>query len=96
VLVAHAYNLSYSGRRQQEAHSLKPAQGNCSRDPISKSPSQKRSGEVAQGVGPEFKPWYHKKRNCDVAHHEPFFAFPTSSTFINVLFRTDRKYQLHT
>jgi hypothetical protein len=25
-----------------------------------KNPSQKRSGEVAEGVGPEFKPQYHK------------------------------------
>jgi hypothetical protein len=29
--------------------------------PISKKPSQKRAGGVAQGVGPEFKPQYHKK-----------------------------------
>jgi hypothetical protein len=25
-----------------------------------KNQSQKRAGEVAQGVGPEFKPQYHK------------------------------------
>jgi hypothetical protein len=28
-----------------------------------KNPTQKRAGEVAQGVGPEFKPQYHKKKN---------------------------------
>jgi hypothetical protein len=31
------------------------------RDPISKNPSQKRAGGVAQGVGPEFKPQHQKK-----------------------------------
>jgi hypothetical protein len=32
------------------------------RDPISKKPSQKKAGRVAQGVGPEFKPQYLKKK----------------------------------
>jgi hypothetical protein len=27
-----------------------------------KNPSQKRAGGVAQGVGPEFKPQYRKKK----------------------------------
>jgi hypothetical protein len=27
-----------------------------------KNPSQKRTGRVAQGVGPEFKPYYSKKK----------------------------------
>jgi hypothetical protein len=31
--------------------------------PISKKPLQKRAGGMAQGVGPEFKPQYHKKQN---------------------------------
>jgi hypothetical protein len=36
---------------------------NSSRDPIlKKKPSQKRAGGVAQGVDPEFKPQYHKKK----------------------------------
>jgi hypothetical protein len=35
---------------------------NSSRDPVSKTPSQKRDGGVAQGVGSEFKPQYHKKK----------------------------------
>jgi hypothetical protein len=41
---------------------LKPAQANSSQDPISKNPSQKRAGGVAQCVNPEFKPQYHKKK----------------------------------
>jgi hypothetical protein len=33
-----------------------------------KSPSQKRAGGVAQSVGPEFKPQYHKKKKkCPMA-----------------------------
>jgi hypothetical protein len=51
ALVAHTCNPSYSGGRDQQDHGLKPAQGNSSWDPISKNPSQKRAGGVAQGVG---------------------------------------------
>jgi hypothetical protein len=70
--VAHARNLSYSGGRDQEDHCSKPAWANSSGDPILKNhslkkkkaenPSQKRAGEVAQGIGPEFKPQYCKKK----------------------------------
>jgi hypothetical protein len=60
--MAHACNLSYLGGREQEDRGLKPAQANCSRDPISKIPNtKKRAGRVAQGVAPEFKPRYCKK-----------------------------------
>jgi hypothetical protein len=41
---------------------LKPAQTNSSRDPISKIPKTKKAGGMAQGVNPEFKPQYHKKK----------------------------------
>jgi hypothetical protein len=37
VLVAHSYNPSYSGDRDQEGGVLKPAWANSSRDPISKT-----------------------------------------------------------
>jgi hypothetical protein len=60
--VVHACNPSYSGGREQEDGGLKPAWANSSRDSIWKKPiTKKRAGEVAQGVGPEFKPQYHKK-----------------------------------
>jgi hypothetical protein len=39
--VAHAYNPSYSGGKDQEDHGSKPAQENISRDLISKNPLQK-------------------------------------------------------
>jgi hypothetical protein len=38
----------------QEDHGSKPDSANSSWDSISKIPSQKRAGGVAQGVGPEF------------------------------------------
>jgi hypothetical protein len=36
--VAHISNPSYLGGRDQEDRSLRPAQANSSRDPISKTP----------------------------------------------------------
>jgi hypothetical protein len=66
VPVAHTYNPSYSGGRDQEDHSSKPDKANSLQDPISKkkkkNPSQKRADGVAQSVGPEFKPQYHKNQ----------------------------------
>jgi hypothetical protein len=54
--VVHAYNPSYSGGKDQEDHSLKPALANSLWDPVSKKPW------VAQGEGPEFNPQYCKKK----------------------------------
>jgi hypothetical protein len=48
-------------KKDQEDHSLKPAGQIVPWDPISKNPSQKRAGGVAQDVGPEFKPQYCNK-----------------------------------
>jgi hypothetical protein len=54
---------SYLGSRDQEHHGSKPAWPHSSQDPSSKKvPSHKRAGEVAQGVGPEFKPQFGKKK----------------------------------
>jgi hypothetical protein len=44
--VAHAFNPSYSGGRDQENHGPKPARANRSRDPISKIPITKRVFKV--------------------------------------------------
>jgi hypothetical protein len=60
--VVLAYNLSYSGGRDQEDYSSKPAWVNSSQDPISKKPITKRAGGVAQGVGPEFKREHHETK----------------------------------
>jgi hypothetical protein len=68
--VAHAYNSSYSGGKNQEDHGLEPAWANSSSDLILKNPSQKRADGVAQSVGPEFKPQYWKrKKSCNFLHY---------------------------
>jgi hypothetical protein len=62
---------------------LKPAWTNSSQDPISKNPSQKRAGGVAQGVGPEIKAQYlKKKRNC---HDDEIVYIFQFKKFVNVL-----------
>jgi hypothetical protein len=43
-------------------HSSKPARTNTSQDPMLKILNTKRAGGVAQGVDPEFKPQYRKKK----------------------------------
>jgi hypothetical protein len=61
--VAHTYNLSYLGCRDQKDCGLKPAWANSSRDPILKKRiTKKRAGGVAQGQGLEFKPQYRNKK----------------------------------
>jgi hypothetical protein len=60
--VAHACNPSYSEGRGQEDCNSKPAQANSLKDPVSKIPTQKRAGRVAQGVSPEFKPGIAKTK----------------------------------
>jgi hypothetical protein len=64
VQVAHTCNPIYSGGRDQEDHSLKPANSGQIVCKIlsQKNPSRKRAGGVAQGVGPEFKLQYSKKK----------------------------------
>jgi hypothetical protein len=64
VLVAQTCNPSHSGIRRIVVQS----QANISRDPISKNPLQNRAAKVAQGVGPKFKPQYHKKRQGMLVH----------------------------
>jgi hypothetical protein len=63
--MAQAYNPSYSGGKNQEDYSSKPAQPNSLWDPISKKTfhfkkKKKKAGGLAQGVGPQFKPQYRK------------------------------------
>jgi hypothetical protein len=56
VPVAHACNPCYSGGRDQEDCSSKPAWANSFWAPISKISNIKRAGGVVQGEDPEFKP----------------------------------------
>jgi hypothetical protein len=62
--VAHICNPSYSGGRDKESCSSKPAWAYSSQDLILKKRpnTKKRAGRVAQGVGPEFKSQYHQKQ----------------------------------
>jgi hypothetical protein len=63
VPVAHTYNPSYSRNRNQGDCRSKLVQAKGLRDSISKNSitKKKTAGVVAQDVGPEFKPQYHKK-----------------------------------
>jgi hypothetical protein len=60
--VVHTCNPTYLEGRDQEDRGSKSAPANSSRDPTSKTPSQKRAGGMVQGVGPQFKPQYCKKK----------------------------------
>jgi hypothetical protein len=62
LLATRHQSVAHYGGRDQEDCSSKSAWANSSQDPISKNPSQKRAGGVAQSLGPEFKPQYCKKR----------------------------------
>jgi hypothetical protein len=68
--------FSYSGGRNQRKVVLKRAQANRSRDLSQKNPSQKRAGGMAQGVGPEFKSQYSKKRKEQAWWHRPIILTP--------------------
>jgi hypothetical protein len=57
--VAHAYNPSYSGGRDQEDCGSKPASKQSIRPYLKET---KRAVKVAQGEDSEFKPQYCKKK----------------------------------
>jgi hypothetical protein len=61
ALVAHTCNPSYTGGREEEDCSSKPAQANSSERTYFKTTLHKKAGRVAEGVSPEFKPQYRKK-----------------------------------
>jgi hypothetical protein len=61
VLVAHACNPSSSGGKYQEDEvQRQPRQIVC--ETLSQINLSQRASGVTQGVGPEFKPQYHKKK----------------------------------
>jgi hypothetical protein len=60
VPVARTYNPSYSGGRDQEDQGSKPTGANS---------SQKRTGGVVQGVGPDFKSQYHTNTQTQTHRH---------------------------
>jgi hypothetical protein len=92
ALVADASNPSYSGRRDQEDCSLKPAQANSSQDLISKIPYTKRAGRMAQGVDQAPPPKKSlllpkkKKKNCIYTEHIQTFLSKQRIGTINAIF----------
>jgi hypothetical protein len=63
VLVAHSCNPSYSGGRDLGGLQLEVRAGQIVHKTLSqKHPSQKRDGGVAQGINPEFRSQYCKKK----------------------------------
>jgi hypothetical protein len=62
LVVAHACNPSYSRGNRLEGSRFKASRGKqFTRPYLEKNHHKKGAGGVAQGVGPEFKPQYHKK-----------------------------------
>jgi hypothetical protein len=61
--VAYAYNPSYSGGRDQEDCSSKPAQVNSSQDPISKKTITKKGWWSGSSSSPSTTPKKKKKRH---------------------------------
>jgi hypothetical protein len=55
VPVAHFWNPSYCGDKDQEEKGSKPAWANRARPYLKKNPHKKRTGGIVQSVGPEFK-----------------------------------------
>jgi hypothetical protein len=60
--MAHAYNPSCSGGRDQEDYSSKPAWVNILGDPISKKPFTKKGWWSDSKCRPEFKCHHQKKK----------------------------------
>jgi hypothetical protein len=77
--VVYGYNPSYSRGRDQEDRDSKLIRAKTSQDSISKKKKKKnhrkRAGGVAQGVVPEFKPQYCKKKKKE---REPMCKAPST------------------
>jgi hypothetical protein len=61
VLVAHTYNPTYSGGRDQKDHRQSQTRQIVLKTLSQKNYSQKGASGVTQDVGPKFKPQYQKK-----------------------------------
>jgi hypothetical protein len=94
VPVAHAYNPSYSGGRDREDYSSKPAWVNSSEDLISKNLSQRKTkknrvGGVAQS-GSRWRPWVQtlvpQKKKSPRYTTWAFFTHLANSLFFSVQF----------
>jgi hypothetical protein len=90
---SHLIILATQEAEIREDHNLKPAWANSSRDPYLKKKKKKKitkkeAGGMFQGVGPEFKPQYCKKKKkrkenlCEKSNWliSSCFLFPTPFT----------------
>jgi hypothetical protein len=64
--VAHACNPSYSGGRDQEDCSSKPAWTTVGKTLSQKNPSQKTAGEVALSSNPSTEKQKERKKDTDM------------------------------
>jgi hypothetical protein len=80
VLVAHDYNPSYSGGKDQEDHGSMPGWANSLQDPISKNPITKKGWWSGSGVGPEFT-----KRNQNKQQQQKNYSMTTEFFAINIV-----------
>jgi hypothetical protein len=93
--VAHAYNPSYSGSRDQKDCGWKPAQGNSSRDPILKKPITKKGWWSSSRCRPWVQTPVPPKRILDegdqaaISHHSnignPGMCYMKCASFHNLL-----------
>jgi hypothetical protein len=81
ALVAHAYNPSYSGDRDQLDRGSKPAWQIVCETLSLKYLTQKMAGGVTQSEDPEFKPQYHKKKKKKVKTGF-FFSLKTTKKWL--------------
>jgi hypothetical protein len=93
LLVAQAYNPSYSGGRDRKDHGLKPAQANSSRDPISRKLITKKADGVTQVIeclpskheALSSKPqYYRKKKKATVLKSRSYLYFTGENTKSNL------------
>jgi hypothetical protein len=84
VLVAHAYNPSCSRGKDQEDHVSKLDWASSSQALISKNPSQKRAGGVAEDVDPLVQAPALQKRNLKNLYTLPYKVTTLQLTSLNL------------
>jgi hypothetical protein len=73
--VAHAYNPSYSGGRDQEDQGVKWPGQTIPQDSISKKKNITKKGwRSDSGVGPDYKPQHQKKPNSSLNKGRVYFS----------------------
>jgi hypothetical protein len=90
VLVAHTYNPSLLRRQRSGGSWFEVSQGEIVHEILfQKAHHKKWTGGVAQSIGPEFKPQYHKKKKKKEENLVLLFLsyFPDLTSFLLRLFQ---------